>query len=131
MSRPSADLPEASVVGGDRQIADEVQHVAATDRVARDHRHDRLRQAADLDVQIGHMEAANSGLRGSGLNLLVVQVSGVAPHALVAPRAEGVWTLAGEHDHTDLCVLARILQGSRDLDDRLWPERVAHLGRLM
>ena len=57
-----ADLPEARVVGGDRQVADEVQHVPAADRVAGDHRHHRLRQPADLDVQVGHVEAAHAGL---------------------------------------------------------------------
>ena len=56
-----ADLSEARVVGGDRQVADEVQHVPAADRVAGDHRHDRLRQAADLHVQVGHVEAPDAG----------------------------------------------------------------------
>ena len=53
-------LPEARVVGGDREVADEVQHVAAADRVARDHRDDRLRQPADLHVQVGDVEAADA-----------------------------------------------------------------------
>src|SRR3712207_8807538 len=39
-----ARLPEARVVGGDREVADEMEHVAAPDRVARHHRHDRLGQ---------------------------------------------------------------------------------------
>ena len=38
----------------------EVQDVAAADRVAGDHRHHRLRQAADLDVQVGDVEAADA-----------------------------------------------------------------------
>ena len=45
-------LPEARVVGGDREVADDVQHVAAADRVAGDHRDDRLRQAPDLHLQV-------------------------------------------------------------------------------
>src|SRR3954471_15257979 len=43
-----AGLAEARVVGRDRQVADEVQDVAAADRVAGDHRDHGLRQAPDL-----------------------------------------------------------------------------------
>ena len=52
-------LPEARVVGGDREVADHVQHVAAADRVAGDHRDDRLGQAPHLHLQVGHVEAAD------------------------------------------------------------------------
>src|SRR2546423_9392125 len=45
---PGPGLAEAGVVGGDRQVADDVQHVPPSDRVAGDHRHDRLRGAAEL-----------------------------------------------------------------------------------
>src|SRR5262245_42348478 len=38
-----AGLAEAGIVGGDRQVTDEVQDVAAADRVAGDHRDHRLR----------------------------------------------------------------------------------------
>ena len=62
---PRAGLAEARVVGGDREVADEVQDVAAADRVAGDHRHDRLRQAADLDVQVGDVEAADAPRRSA------------------------------------------------------------------
>ena len=47
--------------------------------------------------------------------------------ALVAARAERERPLAREHDHADRRVLARPLERVRDLDDRLRPERVAHL----
>ena len=118
------DLPEAGVVGGDRQVADEVQHVAAADRVAGDHRHDRLGQPADLHVQVGDVEAPDAC---AGRPVVVVEVAGVAAHALVAARAEGVRPLAGEHDHADLGVLARVLERAGDLDDRARAEGVAHL----
>ena len=101
-----------------------MQHVAAADRVAGDHRHDRLWQPADLDVQVGDVEAPHPGTPG----LVLVQVAGVAAHALVAARAEGVRALAGEHDHADRGVLAGVLERARDLDDRLRPEGVADLG---
>src|SRR6266545_3999529 len=44
---PRAVLAERRVVGGDRQVAQQVQHVAATDGVAVDRRDDRLRDVAD------------------------------------------------------------------------------------
>ena len=55
------------------------------------------------------MEPPDSGL-GGGRRLLVAQVAGVPAHALIAPRAERILTLAREHDHAYVCVLARILQ---------------------
>ena len=60
-----AGLAEARVVGGDRQVADDVQDVPAADRVAGDHRDDRLGQAPDLDVQVGDVEAPDAPLPGS------------------------------------------------------------------
>ena len=56
-------LPEAGVVGGDREVADHVQHVTAADRVAGHHRDDRLGQPADLHVQVGHVEPADRRCR--------------------------------------------------------------------
>ncbi len=63
-----------------------------------------------------------------GTYLIVVEIAGVAAHALVAARAERVRTVAGQHDHADVRVLARILQRLGDLDDRSWAKGVAHLG---
>src|SRR5436305_810291 len=119
-----AALAEARVVGGDRQVADHVQHVAASDRVARHHRDDGLRQPPDLHVEVGDVEATDAALRG----LVVAHVPGVAAHALVAAGAERVRSLAGQDDHADVEVLARALERVGHLDDRLRPERVPHLG---
>ena len=78
----------------------------AADRVAGDHRDDRLGQAADLDVQVGDVEAPDASLAGR----VLVEVARVAAHALVAARAERVGALAGQHDHADLGVLAGVLE---------------------
>src|SRR4051794_11953589 len=116
-----AGLPEAGVVGRDGEVAHEVKDVAAAHRVPRDHRDDGLGQAADLDVQVGDVEAADAAAR---LGLVAL----VAAHALVAARAEGERPLAGEDDHADLGVLAGALEGGGELDHRLRAERVADLG---
>ena len=83
---PGAGLAEDGVVGGDREVADQVQDVAAADRVAGDHRDDRLRQAADLDVQVADVEPADALLG----DLVVADVAVVAADPLVAARAEGL-----------------------------------------
>src|SRR5262249_12314833 len=48
--------------------------------------------------------------------------------ALVPARAEGIRSFAGQDDHANAVVLARALKGVDQLDHRLRPERVAHLG---
>ncbi len=115
-----ADLAEARVVGGDRQIADQVQDVAAADRVAGDHRDDRLGEAPNLDVKVRDVEAAD--------RCALLDVAGVAAHPLVAAGAKGVGPLAGEDDHADRGVLTGVLEGARKLDDGARPERVSDLG---
>src|SRR5579864_6376193 len=47
-----AGLSEPRVVGGNGQVADNVQDMAAPDRVARDHCDNGLRETADLDLQV-------------------------------------------------------------------------------
>src|SRR5690606_2981898 len=86
-------LAEAGVVGGDGEVADDVEHVAAADRVASDHRDDGLGQAADLLLQVEDVQARDA---------VAADVAGVAAHFLVAAGAEGVGPLAGEDDHADL-----------------------------
>ena len=87
-----------------------MQHVTAADRVARDHRDDRLRKPADLHLQIEHVEAPDA---------LVVAVAVVAADALVAARAERLGTLAGEDDDADLRVVAGDLERVAQLEQRL------------
>src|SRR5919201_489916 len=76
---PRPGLAEARVVGRDREVAHDVKDVAAPDRVAGDHRDDRLGQAADLDLEIEDIEPAPAAR---------VDVAVLAPHALIAARAE-------------------------------------------
>src|SRR5262249_56971796 len=85
-------LPEAGVVGCDREVADHVQDVPAADRVSGHHRDDGFRQPPDLDLEIQDVEATDT---------LVVDVAVVAPDALVATGAEGLRALPRENDHAD------------------------------
>ena len=51
------DLAEDRVLAGDREVAHDVEDVAAADRVAVDERDDRDRQRADLALEVEHVEA--------------------------------------------------------------------------
>ena len=93
--------PKRALSAAIGEVAHDVEHVAAADRVARDHRHDRLRQPPDLHVQVGDEEAADAPLA----DLVVADVARVAPGPLVAAGAEGERALAGEDDHADVGVL--------------------------
>jgi hypothetical protein len=97
-----------------------VQHVAAADRVAGDHRHHRLGESPHLDVEVGHVEAPDARAAG--------HVAGVTAHVLIAARAERQRALAGEDDHADRRVLAGALERVRDLDQGLRAEGVPDLG---
>src|SRR5262249_40076224 len=100
---PWAGLPEDRVVAGDRQVADKVQDVAAADCIARPHRHARLREPPDLDVQVADVEPPYALLG----DLVVADVAVVAADPLVASRAEGLSAGAGEDDGGDPGVVAR------------------------
>src|SRR5262249_4692877 len=116
-----AGLTEARVVRGDGQVAHDVQHMPAPDRVSGDHGHHRLRQAANLllhveDVQPGHA--------------FRVDVSRFAADALVASGAERLFALSGQDDDADVGIIPGHVEGLFQLADRLRPKRVAHLGTI-
>ena len=116
---PRAGLAEARVVGRDREVAHDVQHVPAADRVTGDHRDDGLGQPPDLDLEVEDVEPADA---------VVADVAVVAADPLVAAGAERLGPLAGEDDHADRGVVAGALEGVQQLEQGPRPEGVAHLG---
>jgi hypothetical protein len=119
-----AGLSEPGVVGGDGQVAHQMEDVAPADGVAGNHGHDRLGKAPDLDLEIEHVEASDA-LPGHGI---VADVAVVPPDLLVAARAEGIGTLAGEDDGAHRRVVAGDGEGVGQLEESLRPERVSDLG---
>ena len=113
-------LPEAGIVGGDGQIAYQVQHVAAADGIARHHCHHWFGQAADLHLQIQHVEVRRAPV------IMVAAI--VAAHLLVAAGAESQVARAGKDDGTDFRVEMRLLKSLHQGLHRLRTEGVAHLG---
>ena len=96
---PRPGLAEAGIVGGDGQIADQMQHMAAADGIARHHGHHRLGQGADLALQIQHIEIVHA--------LLVVVAAVVAADPLIAAGTEGQVAGAGQDDDADFRVHVR------------------------
>ena len=116
-------LAELRVLGRDRQVADEVEDVAAADGVARDHRDHGLRQAADLHVEVADVQAPDALLR----DLVIADVAVIAADALVAARAERLVAGAREDDRADLGVVARAVEGVAKLGQGLRAEGVPDL----
>ena len=98
-----------------------MKHVAAADGVARDHGDYRLGRATDLDLKVEDIEPPDALLG----DVVVSDVAVVAADHLVAAAAEGPVTLAGEDDDADAVVIARLVEGVGDLEERLGPESVA------
>ncbi|MNR20717.1 hypothetical protein D3C85_1375740 [compost metagenome] len=96
-----------------------MQHVAATDGVARDHCDNRFWTGADLALEIEHVQVMHAG---------VVLVSAVvAAHFLIAARAEGFIAFAGQNDRADVIVVARVGHCLHHLFDGQRTKRVTHL----
>ena len=113
-----AGLAEAGVVCGDGEIADDVEHVPAADRVARDHRHNGLGQRADLFLEIEDIEARHP---------VATDIARVTTHLLVSSGAEGQIALAGEDDGSHIRILVCHVEGAKHFRYRLRPEGIAHL----
>jgi hypothetical protein len=88
-----AHLPEDRVLARERQVAHDVEHVSAADRVPVDERDDRHRQRADLALEVEDVEARDP--------VVADVAAGVALVLLVAPRAERLVALAGEEHAAD------------------------------
>src|SRR3981189_2494750 len=115
--------PERALAGvvrcGDVRAQHTVPPLPAADRVARDHRHHRLGQGADLLLQIEHVQARHA---------VAADVPLRAPDALVASRAECLIARAGEDGDAGVRVLAHVLEALLQLEQRLGAEGVADLG---
>ena len=116
-------LAEDRVVRREAQIAHDVQHVTAPDRVTRHQRDHDLGHRADELLQIQHIQPRHP---------IVTNVTGVPADALIAARAKRVLPIrmrsgSGEQHDANGRVFARVAEGSEHLRDRLRPKRIALL----
>src|SRR5208282_2027644 len=102
-AHPRPGLAETGVVGRDREIADQMEHMATADGVAGHHGDDGLGKPPDLYLQVEDVETAYAAPR----HLVVAEIAVVASHPLVAPGAERVGTLTREEDHPDGGIIPR------------------------
>ena len=115
---PRPGLPEAGGLGGDREVAQHVQHVPAADRDPVDRRDHRLRDVADQPVQVADLEhAALGGAVVAGLGALLD----------VAAGAERLVARAGEDHRLHAVVGPRGAERPDQLLDRAAAERVVPL----
>ena len=98
--------------------------MATPDRVAGDHGHHGFREPSDLDLQVEHVEPADPPPR----HLVVAHVAVVPAYALVAAGAESVGPLPCQDHDADVGIVARLVEGVAQLEQRLRPEGVADLG---
>src|SRR3954447_22762677 len=122
-SDPRPRLAEDGVVGCDGHVADQVEDVAAPDRIALDHRDDGLWQTTDLHVQVADVEAPDALLR----HVVLAYIAVVSANPLVATGAEGPIAGPGEDDRRDLGVVPGAGEGIAELRQSRRPEGVVNL----
>jgi hypothetical protein len=112
---PGARLAEDRGVGGDRQVAQDVQHVPSADREAVHHGDHRLRDLPDGAVQ-------GLDVHGTRAVLGVAAASALLP---VTARAEGL-VAAPVSTTTPTAGSKRVEEGSGELGDGPRPEGIPH-----
>ena len=123
-AHPGPGLAEDSILGRQAQVAEQVQHLAAADGIARHQGDHHLGQAADQALQVEHVEPGQAP---------VIQIAAIAAHALVAAGAEGVGAIgsragAGEQHHPNRRVVPHPREGVVELADGAGPKGIALLG---
>lgn len=114
-----AGLAKAGVVGGDGEVADDVEDVAAADSVTGDHGDDGFGEGADFFLKVEDVEAGDA---------VFADVAGVAAHFLVTARTEGFFALASENDDSDGGVFVGHVEGGEQLAHGLGAKGIANFG---
>ena len=99
-------LAENGIIGGNGQVADHGQDVAAADGIAGDHGDHGLRAGAYLAVQVQHVQPVLARPR--------IYVAGLPPHFLIAAAAEGPGAGPRQDDDADFPVETGVGQGIAD-----------------
>ena len=114
-------LAKHGVVGGDAEVAEQMQHLTATHGIARHQSDHHLGQAADDALQIQHVQARQA---------VLTDVTTVPTHTLITTGTEGIATIGGRADpreqhHTDFTVIPDARKGITQLHHRLRAEGIA------
>ena len=96
-----------------------MQDVATANRPASNRGDDRFRTRTDLALEVEHVKVVSTGF--------VFVTAVIATNFLVTTRTESIFTEAGQNDHADAFVVARICQCIDHLFDGLRTKSVANL----
>lgn len=99
-----------------------MQHMPAADGVSGDHCHHRFRAAANLHLQVEHVELRHTRF--------IVTAVIVATRGRVAARAESFLPGVLEDDHPDAGVKLRLVGGVEQMAKGFQPKGIARLGAI-
>ena len=116
-----SDLAEDGLFGGDRQVADRRQHIAAADRVALHLGDDGLPALANHAVQFLNRQTDETA---AAIALIGLRAAGA--RRIVAARAEGAVPGPGQHDNADIRILFGVAHGVEHLLDGVGAKRIQH-----
>ena len=116
-----SSLAKHGVISGEAEVAEQMQHLAATHGVAGDQRDHHLWQAANDALQIQHVQPRQA---------VLADITAVAANTLVTAGTEGIAAIrgrahAGEQHHTDVTVIPDARESITELHHRLRAESVA------
>ena len=101
-----------------RQIADNLQHVASTDRIAVDHGDHGLGDRTDRLMQVKHIKTGHA---------VGIDIASSPLDILVAARTECLVAGACQYDHTYFGAFPAVGHGVEHLHVGLWPEGIVDL----
>src|SRR5713101_1045753 len=92
---PGTSLPKPGIVGGDRQIAEQVEHVTTTDGIACNHSYNWLGKILNDFLQVERVQARHT---------IAADVSAMTSNTLIPSRAECLIACTCKNHHTNLRV---------------------------
>lgn len=111
-----AGLSEFGIVGGDGEIAEDVQDMASADSPAGNHCHDGFGTGADLPLKIQDIEAFDAAF---------ISIPRIATHFDIPAGTKSIGALARENDDPDSRIVARIVEGRLHFADGERSEGIA------
>ena len=116
-------LTKDRIVGGDGQVAHDVQHMPPADGVTRNQGHDDFRHRSDEFLYFKHVESRYA---------LTIDITTVTANRLIAASAESIFpvfsgTGPGKKNNPNRLIFARVQECCMHLHDRLRAEGIALL----
>ena len=111
-------LTETCIVSSNRKIAHHVKNMTAADTPSGNHCNDGFRAGSDLTLEIQNVQTRNA---------VAADIAAVAANLLVSSGAEGIFSLTGKNDDTDVFVVTSVCQSRFHFSNGQGTECIAHL----